>query len=343
MSLAICRFIREAANQRHVGGQNFEAAKLGGRDEAQLGDLDGARLADERRDVHEHVEIELGVGVEHDFLDLADARAAAELLAELAHQRVDGRLAGLDLSAGKFPQQRHRLIGASLRQKDAPLGVPAERGHDELSRARRGRHERSFRVTFRVVMAASYLDAIGTAAYGSRPRSQPVKLYTGKIAVIAEEMIRTLTTEGDIEVGDGHEAQLDVEAILKEYVRVDRELTDKAKDVMEQRSLPYGQFGKLKRAMAEEKQFALGEEATAWMANQILESFMASAHVEEVFADDVVLRKKVRDILRKHMMVDEELDQEVRNRIKNLEEGTQAWELEYKRAMEQIKRKHGLE
>ena len=34
---------------------------------------------------------------------------------------------------------------------------------------------------------------------------------------------------------------------------------------------------------------------------------------------------------------------EVRNRIKNLEEGTQAWELEYKRAMDQIKRKHGLE
>ena len=96
-------------------------------------------------------------------------------------------------------------------------------------------------------------------------------------------------------------------------------------------------------ALAEERQFALGEEATAWIANQILESFMASAHVEEVFADDTVLRKKVRDILRKHMMVDEELDQEVRNRIKNLEEGTQAWELEYKRAMDQIKRKHGLE
>ena len=170
-----------------------------------------------------------------------------------------------------------------------------------------------------------------------------MKLYTGKIAVIAEEMIHALTADSDIEVGDGHEAQLDVEAILKEYVRLDRELTDKAKDLMEQRNLPYGQFGKLKRALAEEKQFALGEEATAWMANQILESFMVSAHVEEVFADDVVLRKKVRDILRKHMMVDEELDQEVRNRIKNLEEGTQAWELEYKRAMEQIKRKHGLE
>jgi len=42
------------------------------------------------------------------------------------------------------------------------------------------------------------------------------------------------------------------------------------------------------------------------------------------------------------MQLDEAIDQEVRDRIKNLEEGTQAWELEYKRAMDQIKRKHGL-
>ena len=169
-----------------------------------------------------------------------------------------------------------------------------------------------------------------------------MKLYTGKIATIADEMIRTLTADGDIEVGNAHEAQLDIEAILKEYVRLDRELTDKTKDLMEQRNLPYGQFGKLKRSMADEKQFALGEEATAWIANQVLESFMASAHVDEVFADDVVLRKKVRDILRKHMQVDEELDQEVRNRIKNLEEGTSAWDVEYAKVLEQIKHKHGV-
>ena len=70
---------------------------------------------------------------------------------------------------------------------------------------------------------------------------------------------------------------------------------------------------------------------------------MQSQHVDEVYADDAVLRKKVKEILRKHMAIDEELDQEVRRRIKNLEEGTQAWELEYQKAMEQIRRKHGLE
>jgi hypothetical protein len=169
-----------------------------------------------------------------------------------------------------------------------------------------------------------------------------MKLYTGKIPTIATEILRSLIDAAEIEVSDLAEAQLDVEAVLKEYVRADREFTDKAKDLMEQRKLPYSQFGKIKRGLADEKGFVLGEEATTYIANQILEAFMQSRHIEEVFADDVTLRKKLKEILRKHMMVDEELDEEVRRRIKNLEEGTQSWELEYQKAMEQIKRKHGL-
>ena len=112
--------------------------------------------------------------------------------------------------------------------------------------------------------------------------------------------------------------------------------------MMEQRRLPYGQFGKLKRALAEEKEFGLGEEAMAWISTQLLETFMHSANVEEVFADDAQLRRRIKDVLKKHMAVDEELDAEVRQRIKNLEEGTATWELEYNKVMDQIKQKHGL-
>ena len=169
-----------------------------------------------------------------------------------------------------------------------------------------------------------------------------MKLYASKIPTIAEELIRTLVEAGDIEVNDVAEAQLDVSAILKEYTRVDRELTDQAKDLLEQRKLSYGQFGKLKRELADAKGFVGGDEATSYLATQIIESFMQSRFVEEVFADDVVLRKKVKDLLKKHMMVDDELDAEVRQRIKNLEEGTSSWDVEYKRAMDQIKQKHGL-
>ena len=69
---------------------------------------------------------------------------------------------------------------------------------------------------------------------------------------------------------------------------------------------------------------------------------MHSPHVAEVFADDATLRRRMREVLKKHMSVDEELDAELRLRIKNLQEGTNAWETEYAKAMDQIKRKHGL-
>jgi len=169
-----------------------------------------------------------------------------------------------------------------------------------------------------------------------------MKLYTGKIGSIAQEVIQSMSQAQDIEVNDAHEAQLDVEAVLKEYVRMDRECTDKAKDLMEERNLPYGQFGKLKRSIAEEKGFALGEEGINWMANQILETFMQSQHVDEVFADDVILRRKIKDICKKHMQLDEAIDQEVRDRIKNLEEGSSAWDVEYAKVLDQIKQKHGV-
>jgi uncharacterized protein len=112
---------------------------------------------------------------------------------------------------------------------------------------------------------------------------------------------------------------------------------------MEKRRLPYEQFGKLKRDLAEKKDFAIGEEMVGYIANQILEAFMHSRFVDEVFADDVDLRKKVNLILRKHLQVDDEIDEEVRRRIKNLQEGTAMWEIEYQRVMENIRQKHKLD
>ncbi len=169
-----------------------------------------------------------------------------------------------------------------------------------------------------------------------------MRLYTAKVPVISAEIVRSLVEANAIEVSNPAEVELDVVSVLKEYIRVDRELTDRAKDIMEQRKLPYGQFSKIKRTLAEEKDFGLGEEAITWVCTQLLETFMHSANVEEVYADDAALRRTIKDVLKKHMAVDEELDAEVRQRIKNLEEGTATWELEYNRVMDQIKQKHGI-
>lgn len=169
-----------------------------------------------------------------------------------------------------------------------------------------------------------------------------MRLYPAKVDSIADEIITTLTQTGDIEVSDNNEAKLDAAAVLKEYIRVDKELTERAKDILEIRGLPYSHLGRTKRQLADQKDFGLGEEGLSWIANQMLEAFMSSRHIEEVFAEDAILRRKIKDICKKHMQVDEAIDQEVRDRIKNLEEGTQAWDVEYGKVLEQIKQKHGL-
>ena len=156
-----------------------------------------------------------------------------------------------------------------------------------------------------------------------------MRLYSGKIPLIGTEIVKSLAEAGDIEVTDRGEAEMDVQAVLKEYVRLDREITEKAKDLLQKKNLPYEQFGKIKRTLAGEKAFGLGEDGLEWMTTQMIESFMQSPHVEEIYVEDTVLRKRMSDILKKHMQVDEELDEEVRRRIKNLEEGTSTWEVEY--------------
>ena len=170
-----------------------------------------------------------------------------------------------------------------------------------------------------------------------------MRLYSGKIPTIAQDLIRKLKEEGDIEVSDVPEAQLDVEAVLKEYLRLDRELTEKAKDHMEKRRLPYEQLLKIKRSMAEERDIGIGDESVSYIANQILEAFMHSRFIDEVFGDDGDMRKKIQVILRKHMQVDTDIDHEVRRRIKNLQEGTATWEIEYQKVMDQLRRQHKLE
>jgi uncharacterized protein len=169
-----------------------------------------------------------------------------------------------------------------------------------------------------------------------------MRLYSGKIPTIAAEVVKALVEAGDISVADRGEAEMDAQAVLKEYLRLDREITEKTKDLLQKRGLPYEQFGKVKRTLAHEKGLGLGEDALEWMTGQMIESFMQSPHIEEIFAEDSVLRKRMADVLKKHMQVDEELDEEVRRKIRNLEEGTATWEIEYQKVLDQMKRNRGI-
>ena len=72
-----------------------------------------------------------------------------------------------------------------------------------------------------------------------------MRLYAGKIPTIAAEIVKVLVDGDELSVFDRGEAELDVQAVLKEYIRLDRECTEKAKDILQKQNLPYEQFGKL--------------------------------------------------------------------------------------------------
>jgi hypothetical protein len=48
-------------------------------------------------------------------------------------------------------------------------------------------------------------------------------------------------------------------------------------------------------------------------------------------------------VLRKHLAADEELDGEVRKRIRNLTEGTLAWDVQYRKVMEELRKSRRLD
>lgn len=169
-----------------------------------------------------------------------------------------------------------------------------------------------------------------------------MRLFSGKVTTISEEIVRTLTSEGDIETEHQAEVVLDIESVLKEYLRYERSIGDEAKNRMEARGLPYAQLGKLRSQVAKEKGAPQADDVLPYLIDQILNILFHSRNVEEIFAEDTDLRKKLTVVLRKHMDVGGELDEEVRSKIKNLEEGTASFEIEYQRIMGDMKRKKGL-
>jgi uncharacterized protein len=169
-----------------------------------------------------------------------------------------------------------------------------------------------------------------------------MRLYSGKVAAIAGDIVKMLTESSDIETKSAREVQADIEAVLNQYLRTEKEAADKAKDAMQSRGIPTTDFTRMKKLAAEQMGIKIGDETIDYLLDQILEILMHSANVDEIFSEDIVLRRKMAPILKRHMAVDEELEREVRGKLKHVEEGTRTWEVEYARIMEDIRRRKGL-
>lgn len=166
-----------------------------------------------------------------------------------------------------------------------------------------------------------------------------MKIYRKVIPKIAKDVVRSLLANRAIEVEDGHrdEAELDVAGVVVEYLNALDQLTSDAHDALQRHNLPAESLGRVKRSLAESRKVITGDGALDYIMDRMIESLFSSKNIEEVYFDDPELRKLLVESITKYLGVDEELDREVRGRLKNLREGTAEWETEYGRLINQMR------
>jgi hypothetical protein len=169
-----------------------------------------------------------------------------------------------------------------------------------------------------------------------------MRLYSGKVPTIATEVVRTLLASKDIEAPSPKEVEGDIAAVLNQYLADEREVNERAKDLLERTGKAPTDYQRLRSLAADEKGIKLGDETLDYLLDQVVEMLMHSSNVEEVYAADVELRRKMAPAFKKHMAVDTAVDAEVRAQLRHLREGTREWELEYGRVLEQVRRRKGL-
>jgi hypothetical protein len=169
-----------------------------------------------------------------------------------------------------------------------------------------------------------------------------MRLYSTKVSPIASEVVRVLVASGDIEAEAPREVEADVAAVLSNYLAQEREVNDEAKNMLERTGRSQSDFGRVRDQVAGQKGIKVGDDMLDFLLDQVVEIFHHSSNVDEIFCEDVELRRKMAPVFKKHMAADDMLDGEVRQQMKHLTEGTRTWDIEYARVMDQMKKKRGL-
>ncbi len=171
-----------------------------------------------------------------------------------------------------------------------------------------------------------------------------MRLYPKVIPTIARETVQRLMQDGDIEVETLRiaDAEMDMSAIMREYLANEERVNQATREALERRGYDHSKFNQVKREMAEVRGFKTGDEGIEYIINQMIEFLLISRNVEEVFSDDNILRKKIFEVAKRHLDVDEDIEREARARLKHVQEGTAAWDVEYPKTLEQIRRARGL-
>jgi len=163
-----------------------------------------------------------------------------------------------------------------------------------------------------------------------------------KVTDIAREMLQLLQQSELIETDVPREVQLDLEAVLNQYIKTEQELITRTRQTLESRGLTNKDFGRVLQSLADQKGVKVGEEALDYLLEQLLAMVLSSTNIEEIYGEDHEIRRQLRIPLRKLTEQREKVEKEVRSQVRPAAEGSPVWEIEYNRMMEDIHRRRGL-
>ena len=171
-----------------------------------------------------------------------------------------------------------------------------------------------------------------------------MKLYRAKIPQIAHDVIQRLSDEGDIEVlpEQREEAERDLAAIMEEFLRRDMSMRDRIRDHMAARNVPYSDYGRVRKRMAEEMNHPSGDDIERFLCRQFLENMLITPNIDEVYSEDREMHKKVMEVLRSHDVDERAIREEAQSKVKNVREGTVDYEIALQKAVKEVKKRRGL-
>lgn len=171
-----------------------------------------------------------------------------------------------------------------------------------------------------------------------------MKLYRGKIPVIAQEVVQQLTDANHIDVDPEMkpEAEQDLQAIMHNYLREERRLQDVVRDYIAEYQIEYDRRGEIRRTKAKERNHPIGDRVMPYLANQFLRMIMNSPNFDEVYSDDNAIKQVLFAVLRANNVNEAELRDAAREKLKHLDENSLEYQIMYRDAIAEVRRKRGL-
>ena len=169
-----------------------------------------------------------------------------------------------------------------------------------------------------------------------------MRFYSSQVSPISTEIVRALLSKGDIEAESPREVEADIASVLNTYLAAEKDVNDRTKELLERTGRGTSEYSRVRNQVADSKGIKVGDEALDYILDQVVEIFHHSVNVEEIFVEDVELRRKMAPIFKRYMAQEVDLDGEVRAQLRHVREGTHTWDIEYARVLEATKRKKGL-